>query len=963
MFGAWLTSRAGGGDVPDAAHGKLLFSALEDYPLPKKAGVADYVFDFVPSGDYGVSARAFFAKYYRDHRKRPVSTLEQLVSVLHHDVTAGGVQRIREIVIVCHGTPLALKLPLVAAPGDGSLAVLWDYSMALLQKQMRDGDHSTLTAQRAVVVQHLSEQSWVTVRACNFGQSFRGLYALYSFFGGRADVYAPTQFQFFGWQHITPGSRYPDRLAVHDHLARQRFLPTDKHVPDRQDTIVRALVDPASFSEPFPITSRPLDAPEPPEFTAVLDALQQHRVTPLIRSRFHDAGFDLSPGATVTTRVSDDGWTVHDYVKHPGETNAPASYPVEYVIGAGVPTGSNTQDVTGQAQLVAVTSAHEQFYLQLLLGNDDHDTFLGRLFTLGTTADDDPAAAPRKLQYDAVLALLLANPPSGGTTFVGGAYDIRAIFTDHGVELVPDARISQVSPTTTPPDTAGPVVWRIAADTTGTAYLVKLEHLPSSTAMGQTLWVYADLRPLDRLTAQMQSLARIGIDQDSPGVELTAFMDRFGYDDLIDIITYLRDPYEPGNAVYIDHAQQAIRRKGDYLNWMQTRFPDFSTVPIPDGDFLINLHAWEREDRHKAVYDFTFDMHWAEPKHFNRTPFAFQDDLFREESLAHRFAIADLGTRAALVIEDDSPGMDQEALKTAEREGWAHFFARTDSKDRIPDLRPQDVSCSDFRTAVFRFRDLAGGPVEAMAKALQQEKADDGTDYLKIVLALKSKYSLLRNLTKLTELNEFLKLPKIPIPTDAYELGKLLAKKAAASLGWEVVAGVLEKVGEWDFVITIPVKMLLHIWEEEATGAERAEIAGRLTALRRALRFLNERTYETNPDLDAQVDVTVSRTGKAYWLEAYDEEMSGPYEQVSRFTYFDQEFHEGFDHGSVFVDFVRIDLVRTAQKLAGEALQDAGLSGCQINALVDAGLLDWNEITALALRYVTDYLLQEVPHV
>ena len=89
------------------------------------------------------------------------------------------------------------------------------------------------------------------------------MYALYSFFGGRANVYAPMVYQVFAGPPITFGMRLDTRLRAHEHLVKQHFLPKDVHTPDRKDAIVQALVDPGEFSEPFAIASRPSTIPSP----------------------------------------------------------------------------------------------------------------------------------------------------------------------------------------------------------------------------------------------------------------------------------------------------------------------------------------------------------------------------------------------------------------------------------------------------------------------------------------------------------------------------------------------------------------------------------------------------------------------------------------------------------------------------------------------------------------------------
>jgi hypothetical protein len=95
------------------------------------------------------------------------------------------------------------------------------------------------------------------------------MYAL--FFGGKANVYAPTLFQFFGTQRIIAGSRLSTRLQVHNHLIKQHYLPKDTYTPEHRDAVLDSILDPAEFSEPLQLTSTHTDAPTA-EATALVQA-------------------------------------------------------------------------------------------------------------------------------------------------------------------------------------------------------------------------------------------------------------------------------------------------------------------------------------------------------------------------------------------------------------------------------------------------------------------------------------------------------------------------------------------------------------------------------------------------------------------------------------------------------------------------------------------------------------------
>ena len=100
-----------------------------------------------------------------------------------------------------------------------------DYSLALLQVDIRAGKYKPFADKRQAVVAHLQTNSGITVRACNFGNSREALYALYSFFGGKANVYAPTEFMFIGNTAYRRKVCVGTRTRVHSHLLKQRLLP------------------------------------------------------------------------------------------------------------------------------------------------------------------------------------------------------------------------------------------------------------------------------------------------------------------------------------------------------------------------------------------------------------------------------------------------------------------------------------------------------------------------------------------------------------------------------------------------------------------------------------------------------------------------------------------------------------------------------------------------------------------
>src|SRR4026208_591242 len=77
-------------------------------------GVRDYIFHFVEASHvYGEGARYFLDKFYKNHKRKDVNSLEDLISFLFSEVKQGGVVQIREIIIVAHGNAQQLLFRLV----------------------------------------------------------------------------------------------------------------------------------------------------------------------------------------------------------------------------------------------------------------------------------------------------------------------------------------------------------------------------------------------------------------------------------------------------------------------------------------------------------------------------------------------------------------------------------------------------------------------------------------------------------------------------------------------------------------------------------------------------------------------------------------------------------------------------------------------------------------------------------
>ena len=93
---------------------------------------------------------------------------------------------------------------------------------------------------------------------------------------------------------------------------------------------------------------------------------------------------------------------------------------------------------------------------------------------------------------------------------------------------------------------------------TGTPYKIQLEkHARSEWVEAQVLFVYLDLDDMALFNHQYEVVADVAGGQRSrhAGRRAPGLSDRLSRDDLVEMIAYLRDPYVPANAYYINRAQ------------------------------------------------------------------------------------------------------------------------------------------------------------------------------------------------------------------------------------------------------------------------------------------------------------------------------------------------------------------------------------------------------------------------
>ena len=257
-------------------------------------------------------------------------------------------------------------------------------------------EFASLKAKRSKVLGKLRDDSWVTIRACNFGSSSEGMYAMYAFFGGKANVYCPIEFQFFGDPPIAPGMRHETRLEVHEHLIRQHFRPKDVHTLKRKNAYVSDIVDKGKFSAPFEIARMRMEDPPPDQVTAyepLIDQLNGRSVPAPLRAVFEANGFTLPPKPAVAVKSKNKRWTITDKrFRHENTTVT-----VSYDVFESVEFDDRNRQVAvlrAGASIDDKPSTQESVPIQLFLTEGQNDGFRGKVLRLAGYTDDRRAREP-----------------------------------------------------------------------------------------------------------------------------------------------------------------------------------------------------------------------------------------------------------------------------------------------------------------------------------------------------------------------------------------------------------------------------------------------------------------------------------------------------------------------------------------------------------------------------------------
>jgi hypothetical protein len=933
--------------MADAERGRQIFEQRVEYPLPKQTGVRDYIFFLFKDAEYAkpgfaTAAQKFLGQHYA-HAKKKANTLEDLLAALHADISAGGVTQIRELVLVTHGNAAQLFFPVMKdGPGiDPVYRCVTEYSLCQLQDDIDAGKFASIEQARKDVAAHMLEDSWVTIRACNIGKSPKTLYGLYSLFGGRANVYAPSQYVVFGDRPVGPSERVTTKFGVYDYLVKQHFLATSEHTPGRQAAIVADLLDPESYSMPFVLASAEVsDTNEAQAYQKLIEQLNRYNLTSELRQKFAAADFALSPEARVVKSVT--------YTTIPGSVRATwflrdqtvqsdgSSFDLVYEIHdeASGGDGPQTQTLEARARIATLVSSNAWFPFQLFFDQQTDDEFKGIVTRLAGYAEGGQLAdQQQKDEFDATEALLDAGSWTDGT--IDLTQRINQKLAEAGLDILADP-----PPAIHPPAAGGEKVW-----TVGGAQPLVIRREGSKTQDGFSafsLTAYRALTGKARLQNEHDVLARKGRVPDTPGTELAAYLDRLTLDDLDGLLAYLRANYRAAYAFYVDHAQKAMQRKRDYLTWYRTHVDQQNTVL---DDYSI-LRPGEKDDLKDVAFDFDFNDNWREVKVSSPYVTATEDDLFADEDLRSKLDVQ--GTWICGNAVPDSPYTSRDDAKAAEVPGNEKYFQSSPDKSLYePPPAPVDGGCANFKAAIEKWKELrdADTDPEIEKQELEKEGLDGESYYKKIQETLEPFHLSL-------EVSDAIFGTKIePYVWITEHLAEHVASEALAD-ALEVGAAV----GEYAFVFFGPFEMWLHAAEANLEGVNLSEALGEILAIRLWIYRLADMTVTQVPfPATVSIDVGGEDAFDDAWEEVHARDY--PYGDI-KYRYSPDDMKRGFVFAGPRFAKIGPEIVVQADKAISERIAALGLDPCRLKVLTDIGLLDLDVLRRKTINGFCQALLE-----
>lgn len=1013
--------------------GRKIFENIEEYPLPRKTGRFDYIFYFVPtSKGYGLGASTFFKKYYHNHIEKSAKCLEEIIDILHSEIQSKTIEQIREIVIVSHANIHELLFPVTKnaftnKENKAKYQIVRAGTLVNLQEAFSadEPDLEDFKTKRKKVIEKFTETSRVTIRACNFGSSRDGLFALYSFFGGRANVYAPHEYQFFlDKLGIGVKSRIKTDLDFYQHLVKQGFISRKtKHSESRRVKIIKKLIEPGRGRHRFELSGYRLEnnkviSGDKDEQDALVNAFNQKTIPNSAREKFSQEQLTLSGEETIQVKKKDEKWILFDdklkiKVKDINNKEEEHTYKIIYTLQVEYEQFSDDQNYQAAIYVYPVLNHRNSLAsipIQLFFSDDQNEEYKGQIFELAkySTLPEHGVDAEAKENYDAYVKLL-----DGGDFRNNNGQDIPAFFNQEFFPLT-NPKINQL------PDSKGKKQWEILDDlklvikevvenfssseqlnSLKTEYKGEVIELSSygifddqitdveekkvydaykkllnsgkmkdnkghdiiQTIIGDSPSKNAGIRQLqpengkDRwefhcsllyviketfyylypkgfITAlkviepvtrakRLSFIAMQGSDPDMPGTELMAYLDNHSLEELYDFIHFLRKPYKEEHAFYIYMAQEAMKRKAEFMTWPVKTEIDVKrkTEPLYIYPSWAMLNDTERE--HKEKYAYTFSNVWMEVKASSSRNKEFTNDLFEERKLPFPSEIF------GEIMEPDTPENEPEILKedpnNPERtpDPPPDFF----DKERVfTEARLEDLSCQKFKEALEIIKENQGKSWEELEKVFRETKVDDSITFYEYMT---SDYYFNSINFAIDMLGNF-----SPYASSSTSIAARLGTLAESRL---IFAGSVF------FAIAGPAMMLKSVLDEISKGKENYKKFGTITGLKQGKAMIWAIIYKFNNHGTPIADSYDLLSEAPNHIEAY-KRFTGDFRVLILMSEFLNAHQEGYDFGLKEVNKALNEDLRKHRRIFKHYVMKKGLKECHFKLLLDSGLIDENRV-------------------
>ena len=591
----------------------------------------------------------------------------------------------------------------------------------------------------------------------------------------------------------------------------------------------------------------------------------------------------------------------------------------------------------------------------------------GRLFEIARKLhslelpDDDAFDDEIKIgnsRFDAYLKLLEDNGTEGSTLNDGSGADLITLFEEQK-RVLPEEQVLPATATIKlrpAGDHHADKAWTV----TGTPYKIQLEkHAQSEWVEAQVLFVYLDLDDMALFNHQYEVVADVaGGHPDTPGVELQAYLDRLSRDDLVEMIAYLRDPYVPANAYYINQAQLAIWRETPRdQDWLTEQGHQASTAVL-NRDTPLFLNVYEEGDNEKASHPFVFNAWWYSARLYDQLKTPFQADLFAEESLAERFSIKpqDLCSQPEIEFVIDSPSTDKHRVNPTGP--GLDKYSKTDKrevevdKDVLEAAPVERITCPEFKAVIAKAKDLEGQTPQEVRDLLAKKTTVGGTSFLDVMDDLAKKYKKLKTYAGLAGF----KLPTLI--TSEKDLAKWAIKKIIKKSAIRGLVVALEVVEFLELSILLPAELYNSFLEDQQAAVDHWVYIGKLTAVRQYLRELHYQASKDAVSDPISIDLSTPSAVDPEALERYHLE-AGP----TAVVVFLEDLKKGYAEQKAKLGDLQDLLLDTVKQLTTDLFGELDLSPCKAQALIDAGFIDLKQTRARALEAMSQALLDELPKV